>query len=331
MAFDNVLLFVAFTFALVCQCSCSLKFCTEIMANLTQRTVAIVSDECVLDLKDMSVDCSQHGLLEVPQDFRPNIKKLNLAYNYRLNNLRNISFVRYPLLEFLDLESCQLTHIERGTFYPLKKLKELVLTDRGVISYPMDGELFRHSVNLQYLNIGSNLFRAIPSAILHIPRLKSLWIYDNCLSFVNITCGENIMDSIDLSVNIIRRILPENFVFDCPTTFLSLDYNPIEMIDPDVIASIPVKSLSLSHQNMSFEVLRSLFVGISRSTTIQEVYLTNIHLDHRIPPDLFDPLCNKSLTALDLRGNYFVLEAHIFSSLTYVSCTVPLKGLLGYY
>ena len=340
MALGNVLLFFAFIFAVVWQC-CGLNFSTVTMANSIQVTDAFVSHKCVLDLKGMSADCNSNNLLEVPQDLPANIQKLNLAFNHDLQ-LRNVSFVNYPLLNILDLRYCSINYIERGAFYPLKELKKLGLRC-ALTSTALDRELFRHSVDLQHLDIRSNGFRAIPYAILHIPSLTSLWVDDNelssvditCpkslkslwvtfneLSSVNITCGENIMDKIDLSSNNIQSILPENFVFDCQTTFLSLDWNPIEMVDPDVIASIPVRSFSLSNiYNMSSEVLRSLFVGISKSTTIQEVYLTYIDLywGQHIPPDLFDPLCNKTLTVLDLRFNEFFFQGYIFSSLTYVS------------
>ena len=124
MASDNVLWFVALIFAAVGQ-YCGLTFSSVTMANPTELTDVIASHKCVQDLKDLSADCSSNNLLEVPQDLRPNIQKLNLADNVRLQFLQNVSFVRYPLLNILDLNYCEITYIESGAFYPLKKLKKI--------------------------------------------------------------------------------------------------------------------------------------------------------------------------------------------------------------
>ena len=318
MATGNVLLFIAFIYA-VRQC-CGLSISTVTLANPTQLTDVIISHDCVQDLEDKSANCSSNNLDVVPQDLHPNIQKLILARN-PIQVLQNVSFVRYPLLNLLDLDLCKITSIQSGAFYPLKNLKELVLSAAVKID-ALNGELFRHSVDLQYVHIGYNGYESIPYEVLHIPNLKMLRVDHNSLSSINITCGKNIMDFIDLKENLIESILPENFVFDCQTTSLTLDDNPVEVIDPDVIASIPVKSLSLSGSELSIEVLRSLFVGVSKSVSIQELYLTDIGLGGGtgyIPPDLFDPLCDKSLSILDLQGNDFFLEDYIFFSLTYVS------------
>ena len=315
MASDNVLWFVALIFAVVGQ-YCCFTFFSVTMANPTELTDDIISHKCVQDLKYMSADCSTNNLGDVPQDLHPNIQKLILARN-PIDVLRNMSFVRYPLLDILDLDRCKIIYIENGTFYPLRHLKKLVLT-RAVSIYALNGELFRHSVDLQFVDIGHNELGAIPYAISHFPNLTSVRLDDNLLSFVNLTCGKNVMDSIDLSNNKIGSILPENFVFHCRTRLLTLDSNPVQMIDPDVIASLPVKSLLLRNNKLSVEVLRSLFVGISKSVSIQELYLYGIGLG-RIPPGLFDPLCDKSLSVLDLDGNEFYLKENIFFNLTYVS------------
>ena len=321
MASDNVLWFVALIFAVVCQ-YCGVTFSSVTLVNPTELTDVFVSHKCVQDLKYMSANCSTNNLRDVPQDLHPNVQKLTLANN-PIDGLRNMSFVRYPLLIILDLDRCKITYIENGTFYPLRNLKKLVLTRAFSKNYTLNGELFRHSVDLQFVDIGHNELGAIPCAISHFPNLTSLRLDYNSLSSVNVACGKNAMDSIDLSNNKIESILPENFVFDCHTRSLTLDYNPVQMVDPGVIASIPVKSLSLSGYKLSVEVLRSLFVGISKSVFIQKLYLTNIGLGgapgFQIPPDLFDPLCDKSLSVLDLRGNEFCLEEQIFFNLTYVS------------
>ena len=317
MASDNMLLFVAFVFATVHQC-CGLSFSSVALANSIQLEDVIVSHKCVQDLKDMSANCSTNNLRDVPQDLHPNIQKLILARN-PIRILQNVSFVRYPLLDLLDLAICKISYIENGAFHPLKKLKELVLSE-AVNTY---GELFRHPIDLQYVHFENDFFGVISYEILRNPNMKTLWLDYNMWYRINITCGKTVMDYIDLSGNMIESITPDYFVFDCQTSFLTLDDNPVEMIDSGIIASIPVKYLSLSGYKLSVDVLRSLFVGISKSVSIQELYLYDIGLGggtgYQIPPDLFDPLCDKSLSALDLQGNYFFLEGYEFFNLTYVS------------
>ena len=324
MATNNVLLFIAYIYIFAVRQCCGLRFSTVTLENPTQLT-DVISHNCVQSLKDMSANCSSNNLHEVPRVLPPIIQKLILARN-PIQVLQNVSFLRYPLLNFLDLDHCEITYIENGTFYQLKHLKVLVLTHAVKIS-ALNGELFRYSFNLQYIDIGFNEFETMPYEMSLIPNLKRLRADYNKLYTVNVTCGENVMDSIDLSKNMIEAILEESFVIDCQTRFLILD-NPVKWINPKVIASIPVKSLSLSSYQLSIEVLRWLLVGVSGSVFIQELYLIDIGLvgEHYLPPYLFDPLCNKPLSVLDLQANDFLLKDYIFSNLTYVSALYLTKG-----
>ena len=132
--------------------------------------------------------------------------------------------------------------------------------------------------------------------------------------------SEDEVNEIDLSGNNITSLTAENLVIysECIPISLKLFQNPFEMIDPDAIASLHVTAVHFGWNKLSFDLIRNITLGVSRSDVIKSLSLkfANITI---IPPDLFDFLCNKSLSKLSLQGNNLLLYPSVFAALTHVS------------
>ena len=136
------------------------------------------------------------------------------------------------------------------------------------------------------------------------------------------TLSEDEVNVISLSWNNISSLTAENLEIysECIPISLSLRLfaNPFEMIDPDAIASLHATAVHFGGEKLSFDMIRNITLGVSRSDVIKSLSLkfANITI---IPPDLFDFLCNKSLSKLSLQGNNLLLYPSVFAALTHVS------------
>ncbi|XP_011673022.2 toll-like receptor 4 [Strongylocentrotus purpuratus] len=68
-----------------------------------------------------------------------------------------------------------------------------------------------------------------------------------------------------MASNQLKHLTARDFTFVCHTDTLDLRENPIQSVDPDVIASLHVRSLVLGIYHLSYEVLTNIFLGISKS------------------------------------------------------------------
>ena len=274
-------------------------------------------DICRQHVVDKSADCSSRSLYEVPQRLFPDIETLILTEN-ELGVLGPASFRRYLQLKVLYLDKNCITSIARDTFYSLQRLERLVLSQ----SCPMrfSPGIFRKSHNLKYLDQSSNSFYHYDYDIVNLlPKLRTLNLMSNALSSIDVPpChGKREKLVIDVSKNSIAELSPRTVDFGCQVDVLVLDGNPLRMIHPVTIASLPIRSLSLGNYQRPPEVLKSLFLGVSMSG-IEELSIRNAGITH-IPSDTFDPLQNKSLSLLDLSGNYLILYPFVFGNLSLVS------------
>ena len=152
----------------------------------------------------------------------------------------------------------------------------------------------------------------------YLSNLITLYLEGNELESVNITsCKRNKINSIDMSGNKIAKLIQEAFILDCVTESLSVYGNPIEAINPQTIASLPVRAFSVGGHSLSEDALRNLFLGVSDSV-IEELFVEDADITH-IPPNFFAPLHNKSLSTLSLIGNRLVLYSSVFANLSQVS------------
>eukprot|EP00057_Strongylocentrotus_purpuratus_P020760 XP_011675234.1 PREDICTED: toll-like receptor 3 [Strongylocentrotus purpuratus] len=120
---------------------------------------------------------------------------------------------------------------------------------------------------------------------------------------------------IDLSFNEIEHLTAESFIFGCQSDYIDLTWNHIKSVDPNVIASLRVRSLVLRYKPLTLEILKDIFRGICHSEIVE---LTITHAKITVlPRDVFGLLRNCSLTLLRLSGNKIQsLSPYVFSHFT---------------
>eukprot|EP00057_Strongylocentrotus_purpuratus_P023991 XP_011678465.1 PREDICTED: insulin-like growth factor-binding protein complex acid labile subunit [Strongylocentrotus purpuratus] len=178
------------------------------------------------------------------------------------------------------------------------------------------------SSQLSYLELAASNLNSLPNDILKwSPRLDSALLFFNQLSFINVSyCGmadtvDTGISLVDMSGNRLQHLTARDFTFVCHTDILDLTDNPIRSVDPDVIASLHVRSLMLGRCYLSYEVLANIILGISKSDigelTIEEGSVGEF------PKGFFDPLRDSSLSVLDFSYNDLnSLHPLVFSNLT---------------
>ena len=291
----------------------------KLIQAYSHQTVRIVTPVCGI-LERRSADCTHRNLTDVPQNLFSNIRRLDLSYN-QITLLRNTSFLAYLQLVELDFFGNQIYYIEMGTFYPLVYIEFLSLLGNPV--HNLNGDMFQWMCELQHLvlmftNLSSFSVRIKNRAHkLQTDDMELSGHYKDKIS----TPNADEMNKIVLSNNNITRLSAENLVIEseCIPISLYLEMTPFEMIDPDTIASLHVTAVYFGWNKLSFDIIRNITLGVSRSDVIKILSLQNANLAN-VPHDLFDFLRNKSLFILDLRKNYnLLLYPSVFAALTHVS------------
>ncbi|XP_030850977.1 LOW QUALITY PROTEIN: slit homolog 2 protein-like [Strongylocentrotus purpuratus] len=268
---------------------------------------------CDQNLELKKASCSNKDLDTVPQNLSEDTEVLDLSKN-NITKLFNSSFELYPLITSLDISHNDVRSIESGAFYPLKGLLYLFLSANRRLVLPATGA-FMMSSQLSILELTASNLKSLPNDTLqwglHIYILH-LWF--NQLSFINISsCG--MVKSVILTGNRLQHLTARDFIFVCHTDTLDLTKNHIQTVDPDVIASLHVRSLVLGGYPLSDEVLANIFIGISKSD-IEQLTIEKGSVG-AFPEDFFDPLRDSSLSVLDFNSNDLSsLYSLVFSNLT---------------
>eukprot|EP00057_Strongylocentrotus_purpuratus_P026644 XP_011681118.1 PREDICTED: toll-like receptor 3 [Strongylocentrotus purpuratus] len=269
---------------------------------------------CHEDIELKTANCEDRFLDSVPQNLPENTEGLSLRSN-RIPSLLNSSFERYPLLIQLDIAFNDIRMIESRTFYPLKKLQDLDMSSNPNLVL-QDTGLFRWAKNLSVLHLQYSNLKSLPNDTLKWSQyLERVYLDNNHLTFINISnCGR--AKFVYLPANNLTHLTPETFEFSCNSETLDLTANPILSVDPNVIASLHVKSLRVGNIPLSFEVFRNIFIGISRSN-IEQFKLFYCSTLSAFPTDFFEPLQGHFLSVLDFSSNYIhALYPFVFSKLT---------------
>ncbi|XP_030845807.1 toll-like receptor 3 [Strongylocentrotus purpuratus] len=268
---------------------------------------------CHYDAELKKADCSYRGLDSIPQNLSDDIKELNVRFN-NITVILSSSFKRYPLIQVLDLTKNEIRMIESASFYPLKELHYLSLSFNPKLVLPATG-LFRWSKNLSILGLSDSNLKLLPNDTLKwSPSVENINLSNNKLTFVNMSvCGR--AKIIDLSFNEIEHLTAESFIFGCQSDYIDLTWNHIKSVDPNVIASLRVRSLVLRYKPLTLEILKDIFRGICHSEIVE---LTITHAKITVlPRDVFGLLRNCSLTLLRLSGNKIQsLSPYVFSHFT---------------
>ena len=131
----------------------------------------------------LSADCSARGLDEVPGDLPEDVTSLNLNGN-NITMLTNVSFVSYSALRVLSLESNGLRNIQKGVFYPLVYLEELILERNNITCLLND--IFGRNKNLKLVQLSSNNFTSIPiRAFASLQTLNLIFLNHNPIRRLN--------------------------------------------------------------------------------------------------------------------------------------------------
>ena len=267
--------------------------------------------ECDQNLELKTASCS--NLDTVPQNLSEDTEELDLSWN-NITTLLNSSFEVYPLINSLYISNNDVRVIESATFYPLKDLMHLFLSDNPRLVLPATG-VFMMSSQLLVLDLTSSELNSLPNDILKwSPRLDSVDLSFNNLSFINVSsCG--IADIVSMVKNRLQHLTARYFTFVCQTVFLDLRLNPILSVDPDVIASLNVRCLILGGYPLSYEVLQNIILGLSKSD-IEGLTIMDGSVG-AFPKGFFDPLHDSSLSFLDFQNNDLnSLHPLVFSNLT---------------
>ena len=279
------------------------------------------NQDCVWYPEARSANCQRQELTDVPQDLFSNMQRLCLSENH-LTILHNTSFQAYLQLITLALDRNKIYHIEMGTFYPLVYVADVRLSENPLFN--LNGNIFQWMCEFRYLDLVDTHLSSFSIGLKNrAPKLQfddmefSIHYPDNIS-----TLSEDEVNIISLSWNNISSLTAENLEIysECIPISLSLRLfaNPFEIIDPDAIASLHVTAVHFGWKKLSLDLIRNITLGVSRSDVIKSLSLkfANITI---IPPDLFDFLCNKSLSKLSLEGNHLLLYPSVFADLTHVS------------
>ncbi|XP_061233941.1 leucine-rich repeat-containing protein 26 [Neopsephotus bourkii] len=124
-----------------------------------------------------NVDCSEHGLREVPPSLATNTSTLWLGYNF-ITVLGPRSFPPLPGLRVLSLPHNHLGLIHSQALVGLGALQELDLSDNYLTT--LSPEAFLPLTNLTKLNLGGNRLRQLEPGVLQaLPQLQALFLQDN--------------------------------------------------------------------------------------------------------------------------------------------------------
>ena len=283
------------------------------------------SHACAWDPESRSADCDHRKLTDVPQNLFSNVRKLYLSDN-QIKLLRNTSFQAYLQLVELDLAGNQIYSIEIGTFFPLVYMKVLSLVGNPL--FILNRNVFQWMCELRYLSLGKTHLSSFITGIknrapkLQFDDMEFSAHYTDKIS----TPSEDRVNEIDLSFNNITSLTAENLVIEseCLPISLSLYQNPFELIDPDAIASLHLTAVDFGWNKLSFDMIRNITLGVSRSDVTKSLSLKDANITI-IPPDLFDFLRNKSLSKLNLGWNNLLLYPSVFAALSHVS-TLDISG-----
>ncbi|XP_030847119.1 toll-like receptor 4 [Strongylocentrotus purpuratus] len=274
---------------------------------------------CNVDIPEKMADCSDKQLKDVPSNLINDLRSLDLSSNL-IRSLWNTSFLRYSLLEKLNLANNLIGLIDLATFFPVDQLTSLILDFNPIFTLP-GSDMFQESKRLSSLSLQFCNLSYFPNETLgFLPQLQSLSLRGNELTYINISeCPKRTLTTLDFRFNTFQEISADVLNVPCKTEMLTLGGNNYKKIDADVVADYPIRALEFGYlgpgQGQTFEVWKSLFTGIAQSE-IDRLLLVKAFND--VPRDFFDPLRGKRLSYLRLGQNEFKFYPSIFANLTSV-------------
>ena len=239
--------------------------------ELSAFSTTIPTMPCAVDFHAKSAHCDRRKLNTIPENLPVDITILDLSQN-NLQSLHHDSFISHVFLVELDLSHNNITFIETSTFAPLKHLRELILTANTNLNI-IQSDMFGGSHNLMVLDLAECNITVFPNDTFKwLPRIHKLSLNKNALTFVNTSvCPRKGLFFVDFSENLFESITNDTFTFKCTCDVLFLHSNPLRVVNPSVIASMKVKTLSVGvgsihvDEASTTQVYTDLFAGCARS------------------------------------------------------------------
>ena len=259
------------------------------------------STSCREILLEKAAYCNDKSLVFVPTYLHSDIQKLEIRGNY-IQNLSETSFIRYPLLDCLNLSNNIIRIIEVDTFKQLRHLTQLDLSNNRNL-HMINDKVFRWSGQLLSLNLeNTGLVNFSYKIMKWLPHLQTLSLQKNKLTAIHFKSCPNTDQNIyvDLSNNQISALTPNTISINCCYKGVSLYKNPIVSVTPKSLSNLRIESLTLGGYAMALETWRQAFRGISQSQIRSLIiYPTDITY---IPQHFFDAFIKHSPSFLYVYG-----------------------------
>ena len=159
--------------------------------------------------------------------------------------LHNISFIGYPLIIDLELNTNDVKFIETGAFYPLKLLSSLILFNNKNLHLP-NSNIFMLSSELSFLSLAGCSLSSFPNDTFRwLPKLEKIGLSNNNLRAFNIThCPKEArLNVVGLNSNLLYFLTNETFSFTCKCSTFGFRYNVLKLVDPFVVSRIQATTL----------------------------------------------------------------------------------------
>ena len=259
------------------------------------------SSICIESLQKKTAYCNKRRLDFVPNNLRPEIQELQIAGN-SIQNLSDISFIRYYLLSDLDVSYNLISVIEIDTFKTLRLLTHLNLSNNPNIR-TINSKLFKRSRRLLSLNLDNTGLTYFPDNIMKwFPNLENLYLNMNNLTFIHFkSCPKpQAHTSVYLSQNNISALTTETISINCDFKGVYLHKNPVVHVDSLSLSNLRLGLLYLGGKTMTLASWMQAFKGISlsdiRSLIIYSIGICNI------PRNFFESFRNHSPSFLKILG-----------------------------
>lgn len=180
-----------------------------------------------------------------------NLTQLKLSNNH-LKELKTGVFSRADKLSNLELDYNDISVIEDFAFENLINLEQLKLSNNFLTK--INRLTLRGLPSLKVLNLRNNLIETFEDGALDFPNLRGLFIADNNIKIFPDSIFTQLPNvfSLDAKRNELRRVNNALYLLQ-NLEFLELDYNTIEDLDINKLASMP-KLVSVSLRDSGFNL-----------------------------------------------------------------------------
>ncbi|KAI5617333.1 leucine-rich repeat-containing G-protein coupled receptor 6 [Silurus asotus] len=251
---------------------------------------------CEQDGVYVRVDCSDRGLISVPESLSAYTTYLDLSMN-NISHLPSNAFTTLHFLEELRLAGNDLTDIPNGAFDGLVKLKTLMLQNNQLQEVPR--EAFKSLQNLHSLRLDANHISTVPQGCFDgLSSLRHLWLDDNDLTEVPVNALRTLssLQAMTFALNNITHIPDRAFANLSNLVVLHLNNNRVLSLGKQSFDGLR----SLETLDLNYNSLEEFPVAIKTLRTLKELGFHNNNIKS-IPEQAF--IGNPSLLTIFFYDN----------------------------